>query len=370
MAHGDQLAIALTCFDGDKQAGAARRSLESRLRSNGDDVLETTVLRVDAKHKASVHDPRRVLLGTVTPALTWGAFGLLSGTDRILSAVVWAVIGAICGGLYAYFAEHLLAKSELARIGARLGAPSSALLTYARTSDAKRLLETSASASPTTGSVAAIDADLGTRIFAGPGAPVELPHGTPARSASAATDETTALSMILYRYPTPKAATRVARNLPRSTPSGASPPQVELVIETDQGGRRRVTDPSHGTAAMARSDVISWGGFGLVFGAIVGLAGGGGILGFLKDGLVTGVGWAVFGLLAGALYGLWAGRSISAGRLRGIGPLLPPGTSALLAWSNGPASPAVLEAFQEPGGSGLVLGFNPVEGGAVLEATG
>jgi hypothetical protein len=121
---------------------------------------------------------------------------------------------------------------------------------------------------------------------------------------------------------------------------------------------------------MARSDVISWGGFGLVFGAIVGLAGGGGILGFLEGGLVTGVGWAVFGLVAGALYGLWAGRSISARRLRGIGPLLLPGTSALLAWSNGPASSAVLEAFQEPGSSGLVLGFNPVEGGAVLEATG
>ena len=63
---------------------------------------------------------------------------------------------------------------------------------------------------------------------------------------------------------------------------------------------------------MARSDVISWGGFGLVFGAIVGVVGGGGILGFLEDGVATGIGWALFGLVAGALYGLWAGRSISA----------------------------------------------------------
>lgn len=361
----DQLAIALTCFDSEKKAGAARRPLESQLRAKGDELLETTILRVDAKHKASVQ-PRRVLLGTVTPALTWGAFGLLAGTDRLLSAAVWATIGAICGGLYAYLFEHLLTKSELARLGQRLAADSSALLTYARTSDAKRFLEASASASPTKGSVATVDADLGARVYAGTGAAVGLPHGASHRRATA--NQTRALSMILCRYPELKAATQVAKNLPRAKTSARGAPRVELVIETEHDGRRRVTDPTHGTAAMARSDVKSWGGFGLVFGAIVGLAGGGGILGFLKDGLVTGVGWAVFGLVAGALYGMWAGRSISARRLRGIGPLLPPGTSALVAWLDGPASQAALDAFRSPGYKGLVLGFTPVEGGAVLEA--
>jgi hypothetical protein len=36
------------------------------------------------------------------------------------------------------------------------------------------------------------------------------------------------------------------------------------------------------------------------------------------------------------LYGLWAGRSISARRLKGIAPLLKPGTSVLVAWDESP----------------------------------
>jgi hypothetical protein len=51
---------------------------------------------------------------------------------------------------------------------------------------------------------------------------------------------------------------------------------------------------------MARSDVISWGGFGLVFGAV---AGGGGILSVLGNVLVTGVAWGLFGLVAGTSTG-------------------------------------------------------------------
>ena len=58
---------------------------------------------------------------------------------------------------------------------------------------------------------------------------------------------------------------------------------------------------------MSKSDVVSWGAFGLVFGLIVGFAGNGGIFSSIESGVVTGVLWAIFGLVAGALYGLWAG---------------------------------------------------------------
>jgi hypothetical protein len=119
---------------------------------------------------------------------------------------------------------------------------------------------------------------------------------------------------------------------------------------------------------MSKSDVVSWGGFGLVFGAIVGATGGGGILGFLKGGVVTGIGWAVFGLVAGALYGLWAGRSISARRLKGIGPILSPGTSSLIAWADGAVREEALGELARPEAQRLVLSFDPVPGGAVLEA--
>jgi hypothetical protein len=363
----NQLTMALLCFGGDKTAGTAHRSLESKIRSSGDDVLQTTVLRVNAKHKASVHDPRRVIQGTLTPALTWGVFGLLAGTNHWLSLVVWAVIGAICGGLYAYFYEHVATKSELARIGERLNAPASALVITALTSDPKRLLEDSATASPSTASVAVIDSALDTRVFAGRGAAVELPPRSSGDGDSHGASPV--LGMILCRYPDPKDAARVAADISkRPASSRDAPPKIELVIETDRSGRRRVTDPTHGTAVMARSDIWSWGVFGVIFGVLAGVTSGGGVLSFLKDGLVTGIGWAVFGLAAGALYGLWAGRSFSARRLRGIGPVLPPNTSALLAWSDGRANQAIPGSFERSGSNALVLWFTPVEDGAVLEA--
>src|SRR5262249_38075882 len=157
----------------------------------------------------------------------------------------------------------------------------------------------------------------------------------------------------------PKTAAKVASSVVKSKPHADRTLQIELVIENDGNGHRHVTDPARGTAAMARSDVASWGAFGLVFGAIVGLVGGGGILGFLKDGAVTGIGWAVFGLAAGSLYGLWAGRSVSARRLKGIGPLLAPGTSVVLGWLDGAPNKEDLEPLTRPDSQHLVLLFNP-----------
>lgn len=359
-----QVAVALLCFSGKKAASTHQDAFEGGLRSAGDHVLQTTVLQVTDKQKASVHDTRRVLVGTLTAALTWGLFGLVAGTNKVESTVIWAVIGAICGGLYAYTTEHVLSKSELGRIGHSLAPNSSALLMYVETSDPAKVLTVAAEYSPSTGSVAAIDADLAPRVFSGTTSPVEMPVGS-----SQATPQMSALSMLLYRYPDPNTAAQVAKAVGKGKPGSDGAPQIELVIETDANGRRRVTDPTRGTAAWARSDIVSWGLFGVVFGAIAGAIAGG-FHGAIDDAVVTGVAWAVFGLVAGALYGLWAGRSISARRLRGVGSLLGNGTSAVLAWADGSVRPEALEAFAAPGASRLVLRFNPVEGGALLEADG
>lgn len=360
-----QVAVAMLCFSGKKAASTHQDAFEERLRSAGDNVLQTTVLQVTDKQKASVHDTRRVVVGTLTAALTWGLFGLVAGTNKVESTVIWAVIGAICGGLYAYTTEHVLTKSELERIGRSLAPNSSALLTYVETADPAKVVTAAAEYSPSTASVAAIDADLAPHVFTGTTSPVELPAGT-----SQTTTQTSALSMLLYRYPDPKTAAQVAKAVAEHGKPGANgAPQIELVIETDANGHRHVTDPTRGTAAWARSDVVSWGLFGVAFGAIAGAIAGG-FHGAVKDALVTGVAWAVFGLVAGALYGLWAGRSISARRLKGVGSLLGKNTSAVLAWADGSVRPEALTAFTAPDAKQLVLRFNAVEGGALLEADG
>src|SRR5262249_21192986 len=153
---------------------------------------------------------------------------------------------------------------------------------------------------------------------------VEVPHGS---SAHTVLEQTSALSMLLYRYPRPEVAALVAAKVPKAPSGTDGAPQIQLIIETDGNGRQHLTDPTRGTAAWAGSDIVSWGLFGMVFGALAGAIGGGGLHGLVHGAVVTGIGWAIFGLFAGALYGLWAGRSISARRLKGLDTLLEDGTS-------------------------------------------
>jgi hypothetical protein len=362
--RGTALGVLLECFDGIKTAGRARRSLDAQLNAQGDTLLDTVVLQVNAKHKASVHDPRRVVQGTLTATLTWGLFGLLAGGLRGLA--IWAILGAVCGGLWAYYTEHLLRKDELTRIGAQLPANSSALLTFAETRDPRGVLKATAAHDPATASVAAIGDDLAARVFAGATDPIELPR-SPGPGAIPP-GEAAPTSMIMLRYPDAGAAQEVVSRATPSSKQAASPIQVELVIWADSGGRRHVADPSQGVKAWAKSDLISWGLFGLVVGALAGAFGGGGVHSFVDDAVATGIGWAVFGLVAGALYGLWAGRAVSARRLKGLSGLLVPGSSILIAWADGPMRDDDIAPLAAPGSQLLILRFNSVEGGAVLEA--
>ena len=152
------------------------------------------------------------------------------------------------------------------------------------------------------------------------------------------------------------------------TKKAIPPLQVELVLHADRDGRRHVADPTLGVAATARSSLIGWAAFGVLFGAVGGVINGGGLGGALKGALVTAVVWGIFGIIAGALFGLWAGRSVSARRLKSVGPLLTPGTSMVVAWAGKPVTQDTLDPYLTPGSQRLILRFNPVEGGLILEA--
>ncbi len=338
-----RLCVLLACFDGRKGASNARGALVKDVRAAGGNEIDDVVLKVDAKRRARVHDPHRVLAGTLTAAVTWGLFGLVAAGD-LRSTVIWAVLGAVCGGLFAYTSEHILTKSDLEVVGKQLTPNSSALVAFIETADDQAVLEATSKHAAVT-STAVIDANLAT-------------HST--QQTGGVVPGQAALSMTLLRYKGEHAARQANA---KTTTSGT---RLELIIEVPAQGRPRVVSPSQGAAAWSRSDVVSWGLFGVVFGALVGFAGDGGLFGALEKGAVTGIGWAVFGLVAGALYGLWAGRGTSSRRIKSLRSLLPPNTSTALVWITGASTDAIAE--QERAASQYAtLYFHPTARGAVLQ---
>jgi uncharacterized membrane protein len=358
---GTELCVLLACFAGARGASKARGAIGKRVRGHGDSVLDEVVVSVDARHRVRLHDPRKVTASALTPALTWGVFGLITGGVQGLG--VWAVAGAICGGLFGYYSLSRLTKDQRRGIGEHLPAGSSALAAFVMGSDPRRILAAAAPSAPAVASVAAIGPDLSARVFTAADSPVggsAGQAGTPVQAAS--------LGMVLVRFEGEHSARQA---LAAATPAKGGPPDAavpELVIEADERGKRRVIDPKLGSAAMARADIVSWGGFGLAYGIIVGFAGNGGVLGAAEHGLVTGIAWGAFGLAAGALFGLWAGRSVSARRLKGIGPLVPPGSSAVLGWAVGSVPATAADSWLAPGSERLLVRFVASQHGLVLEA--
>ena len=241
------------------------------------------VVKVNAKRKAQVHDPRRTLAGTLTPVLTWGLFGLVAG--GLKSLAVWAVVGGICGGLYAYYFEHMATKDELKRIGRRLPADSSALFAFVRGADPRRILSSVASYEPTTASVADIAPDLSAQVYSGATEPVES-STTPAGGAAAgAAAQGAVLDMLMVRFAGEHAARHALAESGSKKHKDRKEPEVELFIEANEHGRRRVVAPKTGTAAFAKSDILGWGVFGVAYGLIVGFASGNnGVLGAIESG--------------------------------------------------------------------------------------
>ena len=366
-ADTEELCVLLACFAGSKRAATIRRQLDERIDQGDDAILDQVVVRINAKGKAQVHDPRRTLAGALTPALTWGIFGLLAG--GLKSLAVWAVVGAICGGLYGYYFEHLLTKNELKRIGGGMPGDSSAIVAFVRAADPRRVLSSAASFQPTTASVAAVTADLSAQVYSGAAEPVERSAAPAGATPTGATAQDAALNMLLVRFAGEHAARQALTESGSGSHEVENAPQVELFIEANEDGRRRVVDPKTGSAAFSKSDTISWGLFGVAWGLIVGFAAGDeGVLGSIESGAVTGILWGVFGMVAGALYGLWAGRGVSARRLKGLGAFVPPDSSLVVAWAEGSLSQESIQRWAATGSQRLILRFDPVGDGAVLRA--
>jgi uncharacterized membrane protein len=365
------LGVLLLCFDGAKRAAQVRRPLSKQLKQQHSSILDAAIIRVDGQGKARVYDPQRTVAGALTAALTWGVFGLL--TSGIIGPIGWAVIGAVCGGLFAYFREQPLSGTQLVRIGEGMRPDSSAIVVFMRSDADEALLSTTAAYKPTTASLVAVSRELSARVLTGAGGPTDVAAATPDGQLPAAdksTNKSTLLNMLLLRLPGQHS---VREALPKLAATAKTPdpslPQVEVVLESDARGGLHVHSPNFGVGFSARSSLVSWGVLGLIFGAIGGLTGGGGILGFLGGGLITGVLWGAFGILAGALYGLFVGNVLSARQLKKLDALVPPNTSLAIFWADGDFAHEAIERWAPPGSQRMSVQFNSTTSkGIVLSA--
>lgn len=124
-----QVAVALFCFSDEHAAAKARKPLEHTLSAAGHAVLQTTILNVDAKHAASVHDPRRVLAGVLTPLSARRLKGigplLAPGTSVVLGLAERAPDGRELELLARPGSQHLVLAFDPVEHGAVLEAVSS-----------------------------------------------------------------------------------------------------------------------------------------------------------------------------------------------------------------------------------------------------
>jgi uncharacterized membrane protein len=362
-ADDPQLEILLACFDGHKRAGTIHRALGRRIKGHGGAFVDEVVVRVNHKGAVQTSDPHRDVAGTLTSALTWGLFGLLA-TGGWSGLLVWAVLGAVCGGLYAFYTEHLLKKNDFKRIGTRLAPDSSALLLYVHGTKARGLLDDVAPEDPRLSSVATIDADLSATVAQGAQQAAEPPSAAVGRDAS----NRSLLNMLVFRYSGEGSAASVHTRAVTAQAHTTQPTiETELLLRADKRGRYHVVSPTAGIRAFMPSDAVAWGLFGVVVGGIVGYAGNGSVLGLTEGAVVTGILWAIFGLVAGTLYGLWVGRAISARRMKPLRQLLPPDTSIALCWADGPLTDEGLTEWTTTAADQLILEFHPIAGGATLD---
>jgi uncharacterized membrane protein len=302
------LCVVLLCFDGAKRAAQIRRPLSKQLEQHGGAVLDAAIIRVDGEGKARVYDPQRTVAGLLTAALTWGVFGLL--TSGLIGPIGWAVIGAVCGGLFAYYREQPLSGTQLRRIGEGLRRDSSAIVVFLKGGADQAVLSTAAAYEPTTAGLVEISGELSARVLAGAGGPTEVSTALPGGQLPAAdtstdksTDKGALLTMLLVRLAGQRGVRQALAELaPAKTPDPSLPQvkHIKVVLESDPRGGVHAHSPNFGVRFSARSSLVSWGVLGLILGAVGGFTGGGGILGFLGGGLVTGVVWGAFGILAGA----------------------------------------------------------------------
>jgi len=350
--------ILLVCFDEPKRAQQVKEALGKEIKQGGDLILDEMVMRVDEKRRVYVYEMGKAARGAAVVAVTWGAFGLLTGGLRGL--VIWAVIGAVCGGIYMYYVAHTLSDAELKNIARCMPPNSSVLLAFLKTSHAQQIIDSVSRYSPAASSLVTVGEGMATSVISGTSDKAEQPSPT-STPVQAGADGDNPLSILVFRYTGHQTARQVEAELKEEWKKAGDAIQTEVMIEVDEQKKVHVYNPSTGVRAQAISSMISWGLSGLIVGVLTGLFSGGGLLGSLSSGVTLLITWGLFGIVAGALAAFVVNRAIPTSRLRKLSALMQADTSVILALVQGTYTHQMISDLSTHDAKMLIIRINATQ---------
>ena len=129
-------------FAGEKRADEAASEVKWDTRAAADEmgmkIISRAVVAVDARGKTHVHETAHGTKGAAIGAVTGGLLSLIGGPAGLL---VWAVGGAVIGGIAGKHVGRAVPESDLKALGEQLPPDSSALLILVEDKDAEAVID-------------------------------------------------------------------------------------------------------------------------------------------------------------------------------------------------------------------------------------
>jgi uncharacterized membrane protein len=129
-------------FAGEKRAQEVAGDVKLGARWDTDErglkIISTAIVAVDARGKTHVHETGHGTKGATVGAVAGGLLGLVGGPAGLL---VWAVGGAVIGGIAGKHVGRAIPESDLKTLGQQMSPNSSALLILVEDKDAEAIID-------------------------------------------------------------------------------------------------------------------------------------------------------------------------------------------------------------------------------------
>jgi len=133
--------ILVFSFADPKKAKTVSDELRAAASDQGYKIAAYSVVEVDAKGKAHIHESGHGLEGAVGGAAFGGVLGLIGGPAGLLA---WVVAGAVVGGFFGKVGGRAIPDDEQERLAAQMQPNTSALMVLVEDEDVEAIMNRTA----------------------------------------------------------------------------------------------------------------------------------------------------------------------------------------------------------------------------------